>query len=235
MLKKIQHAISLIEIADSNLKNARKFLDEILEENGHKLGNNISAIQQKVTKDQDEALEVVEGNFNGENMIGDNSQIYVVPQNYASKSQLVVGDRLKWILTSSREVFKLIQPVDRERVTGIFNQEGDNYLVFVNGYKNPVKILKASATFAIKNQGLQNGDEVAVFVPKGVDSPQWGAFINIVKKQSDDSVVLDKKFKKPEGSDEISLTTGSTSDNFDLESDIKSIFETTEAKYDDYF
>src|SRR3989344_1018089 len=44
---------------------------------------------------------VVEGSFNGEKMIGDDGKEYAVPPNYASKSKIVPGDRMKLTITKS--------------------------------------------------------------------------------------------------------------------------------------
>lgn len=182
--KKIENILNLIEIAENNLKNARLLLLQLNNETGVStstipLTPTPSSYSPK-TNDEDRAIEVVEGYFNGESMLGDNGLTYIVPPNYASKTQLVVGDRLKWILTNDREIYKLIQPVDRERVTGTFGIEGDNYIVLVNSYPNPIKLLKASATYAMKNLGLSIGDEVAIFIPKN-STPTWGAFSSIVR------------------------------------------------------
>jgi hypothetical protein len=183
--KKIASILNLIEIADSNLKTARTLLAQLAVENGGK--GSLSDYRQpaNLSSDEDSALEVVEGYFDGEGMIGDNTQMYTVPPNYASKTQLVIGDRMKWILTKDREVYKLIQAAERERVTGTFTIEGDNYLVLVDKFPAPVKILKASATYAMKNLGLQIGDEVAITVPKDT-TPLWGAFNTVIKAQSAD-------------------------------------------------
>jgi len=184
--KKIENILNLIEIAENNLKNAKVLAQQLVGEKSGRTGYSQVQTQPLINKssDEDRALEVVEGYFNGESMIGDNTQTYMVPPNYASKTQLVVGDRMKWILTPEREVFKLIQPAPRERVTGTFGIEGDNYVVLVNEFPNPIKILKASATFAMKNLGLQIGDDVAIFIAKE-STPTWGAFSSIVKNSDE--------------------------------------------------
>ena len=188
MLKKIQTALSMVEVAENNLKNIKQILSGLLEENGQK--TSYSNFSTKKSQDESLATEVVEGNFDGENMVGDNGQIYIVPQNYASKSQLIIGDRMKWILTSEREIFKLIAPVERERVNGIFSIDGESYAVLVTGLTNPVRVLKASATFAIKNQGLSVGDEVTILIPKN-STPSWGALVTVVKKNNENQETLD--------------------------------------------
>ncbi len=181
MSKKIESILSLIEVAENNIVVARKLLIQIAQEKNTKNPADISfAPVLPKSREEEEALEVVEGYFDGENMIGDNSQTYPVPQNYASKTQLIIGDRMKWILTPTREIFKLIAPANRVRVTGSFNIEGDNFVALVDEYSNPVKILKASSTYAMKNLGLRVGDEIAIYVPKDA-TPVWGAFISVVK------------------------------------------------------
>lgn len=193
MFKKIQTALNMVEVAENNLKNIRQILTGLLEENGQK--TSYSNFSTKKSQDENLATEVVEGNFDGENMMGDNGQIYIVPQNYASKSQLIIGDRMKWILTSEREIFKLIAPVERERMNGTFSIDGENYAVLINGLTNPVRVLKASATFAIKNQGLSVGDEVTVLIPKD-STPTWGALISVVKKNTESLDILENEVKK---------------------------------------
>jgi hypothetical protein len=175
---KIETALNLIEIIESNLKTAKALLNQVAIEKGVKITAEARTPGMRSTEEAT-SLEVVEGYFDGESMIGDNGKLYLVPQNYASKTQLVVGDRMKWILTPDREVFKLIQPASRERVIGTFNIEGDNFVVLVDRYPNPIKILKASATYAMKHLGLQPGNEVAIYVPKDT-TPTWGAFINVM-------------------------------------------------------
>jgi hypothetical protein len=182
--KKIETALNLIEIAENNLKTAKALLLQLGTEKGLTRTASMEMPRMGSTMRSNEestALEVVEGYFDGESMIGDNSKTYLVPQNYASKTQLVVGDRMKWILTPDREVFKLIQPVNRDRVTGTFAIEGENFVVLVDRFSTPIKVLKASATYAIKQLGLQPGDEVAIYIPRDTENPSWGAFINIVK------------------------------------------------------
>jgi hypothetical protein len=215
--KKIESILSLIEIAETNLKNAKAIAQQLIGDKTNKSGYQQASTPLSINKssDEDRALEVVEGYFNGESMIGDNGQNYIVPPNYASKTQLVVGDRMKWILTPEREVFKLIQPAPRERVTGTFGIEGDNYVVLVNQYPNPIKILKASATFAIKNLGLQIGDEVAVFIAKE-STPTWGAFSSVVKNSDENKP---REYSQGEAAtDELDLSKEFGIQDFNLDS-----------------
>jgi len=119
---------------------------------------------------------IVEGVFDGENMIGPDGKQYSIPANYASKSKLVEGDILKLTITATGTfVYKQIGPIDRKRVVGILEQgAGGNFVVNVGNKK--IKVLTASVTYF---RG-QVGDEVVVLVPKTGDS-KWGAVDNIVR------------------------------------------------------
>jgi hypothetical protein len=182
MTKKIQSILSLIEIAENNLHNAKGLLTQVLSEKG--VTSSTEGVYKNLSSDESQAIEVIEGYFDGESMLGDNGQYYTVPQNYASKTQLVIGDRMKWMLTPDREVYKLIGQAVRERIIGTFSMEGDYYVVISEKHPKPIKILKASATFAMKNLGLNFGDEVVIIVPKGI-TPAWGAFSSVVKTLSE--------------------------------------------------
>lgn len=184
--KKLDSILNLIEIAENNLKTVKSLLAELNTDKGLKITTSEYKTPTLRSTEEISALEVVEGHFDGENMIGDNGKTYPVPQNYASKTQLVVGDRMKWILTTERESFKLIQPAQRERVTGTFAIEGEHFVALVDKYPVSIKILKASATYAMKQLGLKPGDEVAIYIPKDT-TPTWGAFINVVKSGSIES------------------------------------------------
>lgn len=184
---KLQTILSLLEICETNLRNAKLMLSQVTP--GSPMPK-LSTNADYSIKSQEEvnAAEVVEGYFDGESMIGDNGQTYPVPQNYASKSQLVVGDRMKWILTKNafgevHEVYKLTQPVPRDRAVGKFLVDGNNYCVMLPTFPIPVRILKASATYAMKNLNLKIGDDVALYIPKN-GIPTWGAFISVANNST---------------------------------------------------
>jgi len=121
---------------------------------------------------------IIEGVFDGENMIGPDSKQYSVPVNYASKSKLVEGDILKLTITANGTfVYKQIGPIERSRVVGTLEQtsNGDYYAV-TDGKK--WHLLKASVTYY---RG-EPDDEVVVLVPKAGES-KWAAVDNIVKKK----------------------------------------------------
>lgn len=121
--------------------------------------------------------EVVEGVFNGVEMIGRDGKSYAVPQNYASKSKLVEGDLLKLtISTAGSFIYKQIGPVERERIRGTLakDMERDAFVGLVGD--RVYKLLLASVTYYHGDAA----DEVVLLVPKGGKSA-WAAVENVIK------------------------------------------------------
>lgn len=120
---------------------------------------------------------IIEGVFDGENMIGPDGKQYSVPANYASKSKLVEGDILKLTITPKGTfVYKQIGPIERSRVLGLLHQ-GENGLFIVEAESREWKVLTASVTYY---KG-RDGDEIVILVPK-VGESKWAAVENIVRK-----------------------------------------------------
>ncbi len=122
-----------------------------------------------------EGERIVEGVFDGQNMIGNDNQEYPVPPNYASKSKLVEGDVLKLTIgTDGSFVYKQISPIERRRVVGtLVVDEAGNF-----GVKTPektYKLLLASVTF----YHAKEHDQVTILLPTTGDA-DWGAVENIM-------------------------------------------------------
>ncbi len=119
---------------------------------------------------------MVEGVFDGENMIGPDGKQYSIPANYASKSKLVEGDILKLTIRSNGSfVYKQIGPIERLRLIGVLEKNDDEgFYANVEGKK--WKLITASVTYY---RG-QRGDEAVILIPKNSDS-KWAAVENIVR------------------------------------------------------
>ncbi len=140
----------------------------------------IGQISDEKFEPTEEALEggrVIEGVFDGENMIGPDGKQYSVPANYASKSKLVEGDILKLTITANGTfVYKQIGPIERSRIVGVLDRVSTGeYYANADGKK--WRLLTASVTY-FKGEP---GDEVVILIPKTGES-KWAAVENIVKK-----------------------------------------------------
>lgn len=122
------------------------------------------------TSSSTSASMIVEGTFNGQQMLGADGKSYDVPPNYASKSKMVEGDVLKLTITSEgKYYYKQIAPRERKRLVGELMQDPQGNWVVIAEH-TPYRILTASVTF---NRARQ-GDQVVILVPEGL-SASWGA------------------------------------------------------------
>ncbi len=120
----------------------------------------------------------LEGYFSGEKMIGDDGNDYNVPPNYASKSKLVTGDRMKLIITPHGAfIYKQIGPIERKRVIGSLNFNVEHNRWTVQCPEAIYRVLPASISFY---KG-KPGDEVILFVPEHTPA-EWGAVDQLIAK-----------------------------------------------------
>ena len=153
----------MLDEAENNIKTVRKFMfDEQIQKQAQTLSSQGNG-------------EVVEGVFNGEEMVGPDSKKYPIPANYASKSKLVVGDVLKLtILEDGSFVFKQIAPVERKKLIGILEQDAESkYQACIDNKR--YNLLLASVTY-FKGKA---GDKVTILLPKEGEC-DWAAVENII-------------------------------------------------------
>ncbi len=121
---------------------------------------------------------ILEGVFDGQNMIVGTDKKYPVPTNYASKSKLVVGDKLKLtIQPNGAFVYKQTDLVPRRLSTGHLILDGSQYKVLADGLE--YKVLYASITFF----RAKVGNEMTIIIPED-GSSEWAAIENILPSVS---------------------------------------------------
>ena len=119
---------------------------------------------------------VIEGVFDGQNMIDAAGQTYPVPANYASKSKLVEGDGMKLTITDEGKfIYKQIAPIQRRTALGVLIQEDGQYKVLAEG--KPFRVLLASVTF----YRAEVGDQVTILLPTEGEA-KWGAVEAVIPK-----------------------------------------------------
>lgn len=112
---------------------------------------------------------VIEGTFDGQNMIGPDGKLYPVPANYASKSKLVQGDVLKLTISDDGTfIYKQIGPIERKNMIGTLVLKDSQYFVEAEGHT--YRVLFASVTYF----KAQPGQQLTIVVPKDHDS-EWAA------------------------------------------------------------
>jgi hypothetical protein len=159
--KQVKRLRALIAEAETSLAAAKELLVSLVGED--------SIITDRV---KDKALgKVIEGVFDGQNMVGSDGKTYPVPANYASKSKLVQGDILKLTIAEDGAfMYKQIGPIPRKQVVGMLNQKDGHYYVDINDKR--YQVLLASVTYF----KAKAGDQVSVNIPEddSVDA-EWAA------------------------------------------------------------
>lgn len=123
-------------------------------------------------KVMDQALgKIIEGVFDGQNMVGSDGKTYPVPANYASKSKLVQGDILKLTIADDGSfLYKQIGPIPRKQVVGVLEQKDGHYFVTVDDKQ--YRVLLASVTYF----KAKPGDQVSVNIPEDDSvNAEWAA------------------------------------------------------------
>lgn len=172
---KLELAKQYLESAQASLNEARELLRDLL---GERPPVSLADKAREVgTVTADGPLKVIEGLFDGQNMVGPDGKQYSVPANYASKSKLVEGDKLKLTISPDGAfVYKQIGPVERQRLIGtlVKDELTDEYRVNAGG--RSYRVLLASITY-FKGEV---GDEIVVLVPRDGES-KWAAVENIIR------------------------------------------------------
>lgn len=161
--KQIKRLKSLITEAETNLAAAKELLISLI-------GDDESTVTQQDASGEEALGKVIEGVFDGQNMVGSDGKTYPVPANYASKSKLVQGDILKLTIAEDGAfLYKQIGPIPRKQLVGTLKLENGHYFVDVNG--RMYRVLLASVTYF----KAKPGDQVSVNVPEDDSSAEWAA------------------------------------------------------------
>jgi hypothetical protein len=162
------HIQELLENAQASLKTASAMLRDltgVIDPNREK--HVLRAARTSVSAPV--SGRVIEGVFDGQNMVDAGGQSYPVPANYASKSKLVEGDGMKLTITDEGKfIYKQIAPVERRIAKGVLIQEDGQYKVLVEG--RALRVLLASVTF----YRAEVGDQITVLLPTEGQA-QWAA------------------------------------------------------------
>lgn len=158
--KQIKRLKSLIQEAETNLAAAKELLTSLVGDDPQ----TVSSVKE------DNAGKIIEGVFDGQNMIGPDGKTYPVPANYASKSKLVQGDILKLTIAEDGSfIYKQIGPIPRKQLIGTLSQREGHY--YVQAGDHEYRVLLASVTYFKAKQG----DQISIIVPEEDLEVEWAA------------------------------------------------------------
>jgi len=165
----------MLDSAEKNIQSAKQILREMMG-TPRPVATSMATERAKVLV-APSAGKIIEGVFDGQNMMGPDGKKYPVPANYASKSKLIEGDVLKLTIADDGSfIYKQIGPAERLKKIGLLTQtEAGEYRVIADA--KTYKVLLASLTYF----KAEPGDEITVVVPRDQDS-EWAAVENIIKK-----------------------------------------------------
>jgi hypothetical protein len=165
----------MIDAAEKNIKSAKQLLKEMAGGKDMLSDDNRFAEKAQILSTY-EGGKIIEGVFDGQNMIGPDGKQYPVPANYASKSKLVEGDVLKLTIADDGSfIYKQIGPAERIKVLATLTKDdkGD-FRAIADG--KAYKVLLASITYF----KAEPGDQITIILPKDHDAT-WSAVENVIK------------------------------------------------------
>jgi hypothetical protein len=159
---KLDHIHKLIQATYNNLE---------------KISALVKRLEQDKEKEKYKNVPGVEGTFDGVVMISEDGKKFEVPANYAAKSRLVFGDKLKLIEEEGKKIFKQIEKVERKKIQGILTKkEGKWYILADSG---SYKISDVAAEF---NHAELN-DEAMAIIPAANHTAAYAALDMVLNKQ----------------------------------------------------
>ncbi len=175
--KKIIAIRDFIESAEKSIKNAKKLLNEVLQEEKLDLSSEVSLDTKWLNKYNSGESKIIEWVFTGEEMLGADENKYPVPVNYASKSKLVQGDKMKLTIDENgKMLYKQILPIERDTKVGLLTRDKGKYQVVADGTTYNV------LTAAVTHFKADIGDSITILTPKGKDAT-FAAIETVIPKE----------------------------------------------------
>jgi hypothetical protein len=157
--KQLKTLKKLIETAEANLAGAKELLASLVGDEATVAPSSSAPSGGKI----------IEGQFDGQNMVGPDGKLYPVPANYASKSKLVQTDGLKLTIGEDGAfLYKQIAPAERRKLIGTLSLKDGQYYVEAQGHD--YRVLFASVTY----YKAQPGDQVTIVIPEDGEA-DWAA------------------------------------------------------------
>ncbi len=163
--KRIEAIRDFIITAEKSIKNAKKLLKDVLEENNMNLDTDVNFDTTGLNSYNSQESKIVEWVYTGDDMLEVDGNKYPVPVNYSSKSKMVQWDKLKLTIEGSgRMLYKQILPIARETKVGLLTKEKEKYQVIAEWKTYDV------LTAAVTHFKAEIGDNVTVIVPAGKEA-----------------------------------------------------------------
>lgn len=157
----LQALQELISTAERSLHHAKNLVNQIV---GKKPAETVDNLDVGGLHEYKHGkAKVIEGVFTGKDMLGADKKLYPVPANYASKSKIVEGSKLKVTIKGDGTYqYKIIDEIDYVSTTGTLIKDGDHFVVISqNGI---YQVIPAAVTYI----HARVGDRVSIRIPKDI-------------------------------------------------------------------
>ncbi len=160
--KKLKNIRDLILLAQDSINSAKKIISTMVESDPKEA---LEFDTEGLANYDNWSEKIIEWVFTGDGMLGSDGNLYPVPQNYASKSLLVQGSKLKATIDGSGKiVYKIIKEIEYETKKWVIIQHGEKYQI--NTEDAAYNVLLAAITF----HKCQVWDTVSIRVPHGKEA-----------------------------------------------------------------
>jgi hypothetical protein len=149
----------------------------------------------------------IEGEFDGVYMVTKGGEKYEVPSNYAAKSRILFGDKLKMVEVDGKNRFKQVEKSKKKKIEGIISKkEGKWYILSDSG---SYRLSDAAAEF----QGVEINDEAIAVIPADNLSVPFAALDKVLKNINNTGSEKSQKDRKdmPKDKDKVSAEPGKDS------------------------
>lgn len=142
----------LINKTEANIKKLKLLVKklenwetEISEEDEVKIFSDLNKLNKPVSNDDDI---IVEGIFDGNNMIWSDGNKYTIPLNYSSKSKIIQWDNLKLrILSDGSMIYKVILQIPRKTIKWLLTKNDEWKFVALGDDERIYSLNQAAVSF----------------------------------------------------------------------------------------
>lgn len=176
--------------AEKSIKNAKKLLKDVLEENNLSLDDKINLDTSWLHNYKSWDSKIIEWVFTWEDMLWSDWNKYPIPVNYASKSKMVQWDKLKLTIEESwKMLYKQISPIERDTKTWLLTKEKEKFQVIADWKTYDV------LTAAVTHFKWEIWDTITIIVPRWREAT-FAAIDIIVPKEEEEEEKTKKSTKK---------------------------------------
>lgn len=157
----LQALQELISTAERSLHHAKNLMSQIAGKKPTETTDEPNMTGLHAYKDG--KAKVIEGIFTGKDMLGVDKKVYPVPANYASKSKIVEGSKLKMTIKADGSYqYKIIDEIDFDTSTGTLIKDAEHFMVI--SQQGIYQVLPASVTYLQAHVG----DRVSIRIPRDI-------------------------------------------------------------------